>query len=101
MGEKVPIRNVILNLASALGKSAKIEIIGLQKGEKLHEELYDGPVVSTDFPSIMCVKPDDHLKLSHLISKMGSPNDHSEARAFLTKIQKTTLSNSKERRTEN
>ena len=29
-----------------------IDIIGLQKGEKLHEELYDGPVVATRFPTI-------------------------------------------------
>ena len=100
MGESVPIRKVILNLASALGKSAKIEIIGLQKGEKLHEELYDGPVTSTDYPSIMSVKPEDHSKICLLISKLGLPNDHAEARAYLTQIQKTISGNLKEMHTE-
>jgi FlaA1/EpsC-like NDP-sugar epimerase len=101
MGEKVPIRNVIINLAKTLGINPKIEIIGLQKGEKLHEELYDGPVAPTEFASIMCVKPDNHLKLNLLISKMGSPSSHAEARVFLTQIQKTASSNSRERFTEN
>jgi FlaA1/EpsC-like NDP-sugar epimerase len=101
MGEKVPIRNVILNLANTLGKSAKIEIIGLQKGEKLHEELYDGPVVPTNFPSIVCVKPTNFLRLSHLISKLSSPNDHAEARAFISQILKSAGGNFMESPTEN
>lgn len=88
MGEKVPIRNVILNLARTLGKSPNIEVIGLQKGEKLHEELYDGPVVPTSFPSIMSVKPVGYSNLNSLVSQMSPPNSHMEAREFLYQILK-------------
>lgn len=86
MGEKVPIRNVILNLARTLGKSPNIEVIGLQKGEKLHEELYDGPVLRTDFPSIVTIKPNSYSNLNSLVSQLSQPNSHSEAREFLYQI---------------
>ena len=52
MGEEVPIVNVIERIAELLGKTPKIEAIGLQEGEKMHEELYDGPTVATAFNSI-------------------------------------------------
>jgi dTDP-glucose 4,6-dehydratase len=92
MGEKVPILNVILNLARTLGKIPNIEIIGLQKGEKLHEELYDGPVAQTGFPSIVSVKPFVYSNLNRLISEMSPPNSHSEAREYVLQILKSVNS---------
>lgn len=86
MGEKVPIRNVILNLANTLGKTPTIEVIGLQSGEKLHEELYDGPVLPTDFPSIMSVKPANYSNLNSTISEMNPPSSNLEARELIHQI---------------
>ena len=48
----------------------------------------------------MSVKPEDHSKICLLISKLGLPNDHAEARAYLTQIQKTISGNLKEMHTE-
>jgi FlaA1/EpsC-like NDP-sugar epimerase len=52
MGQEVLIIDVVNRLAEVIGKAPKLEIIGLQKGEKMHEELFDGPASSTKFPSI-------------------------------------------------
>lgn len=86
MGERVPIKKIITNLATTLGESPRVEIIGLQKGEKLHEELYDGIVEPTIYPSIMSIKPQNDLKLNEFIENLGTPSTHVEAREFLSRI---------------
>jgi FlaA1/EpsC-like NDP-sugar epimerase len=52
MGQEVLITDVIDQIAIYLKLPYSIRIIGLQKGEKMHEELYDGPTSATDFSSI-------------------------------------------------
>ena len=52
MGQEVLIIDVVNRLAEVIGRAPKLEIIGLQKGEKMHEELFDGPASATIFPSI-------------------------------------------------
>lgn len=52
MGTEVKIVDVVRRIATYLNLPFNIEIIKLQQGEKLHEELYDGSVVSTKFPTI-------------------------------------------------
>lgn len=52
MGQEVKIIDVINRLAIYLERSATTRVIGLQKGEKLNEELYDGPTSPTKFEEI-------------------------------------------------
>ena len=52
MGSEVKIIDVVRRIADYLKLPFNVDIIGLQNGEKLHEELYDGPVVTTRFPTI-------------------------------------------------
>ena len=52
MGDEVPIMEIVNRIAQYLGLTPKINIIGLQNGEKMHEELFDGPSMPTDFSSI-------------------------------------------------
>jgi FlaA1/EpsC-like NDP-sugar epimerase len=52
MGTEVKIIDVVSRIASYLKLPFSTNIIGLQAGEKLHEELHDGPVVSTKFSDI-------------------------------------------------
>jgi dTDP-glucose 4,6-dehydratase len=54
MGVEVPILDVINRIANFLELKPMIKVIGLQKGEKMHEELYDGPTLATQFESISC-----------------------------------------------
>jgi FlaA1/EpsC-like NDP-sugar epimerase len=95
--KKVLIREVINNLARTLGMNPMVEIIGLQKGEKLNEELYDGEVVTTRFPSIMSLVSRDDLKISDLILELKHPSSHLQAREFLTHILKSAHINFSER----
>jgi FlaA1/EpsC-like NDP-sugar epimerase len=53
MGDEVAIIDVIKRIAKYFNQPLNIEIIGLQKGEKLHEELFDGPTSTTIFESVL------------------------------------------------
>lgn len=52
MGSAVKIIDVVSRIASYLKLPYSINFIGLQEGEKLHEELYDGPVADTRYSTI-------------------------------------------------
>jgi FlaA1/EpsC-like NDP-sugar epimerase len=52
MGEEVRIIDVVTRIANYLGSSPTINIIGLQNGEKMHEDLFDSPCMQTDFATI-------------------------------------------------
>jgi len=52
MGSEVRIIDVVSRIASYLKLPYSTNVIGLQGGEKLQEELYDGPVTSTKYPTI-------------------------------------------------
>lgn len=52
MGSDVKIIDVVSRIASFLKLPYSINIIGLQNGEKLQEELYDGPVTTTKYSTI-------------------------------------------------
>jgi FlaA1/EpsC-like NDP-sugar epimerase len=52
MGKEVAIIDVVNRIAKYLDCKPAIKVIGLQQGEKLHEDLYDGPTLVTQFESI-------------------------------------------------
>jgi FlaA1/EpsC-like NDP-sugar epimerase len=52
MGSEVKIIDIVSRIASYLKLPYTTNIIGLQGGEKLQEELYDGPIVSTKYSTI-------------------------------------------------
>jgi len=52
MGSEVKIIDVVSRIASYLKLPYSTNVIGLQRGEKLQEELYDGPVESTKYSTI-------------------------------------------------
>lgn len=52
MGEEVLIIDIVKRIAKYLDKNPEIKIVGLKRGEKLREDLYDGPISATKFDSI-------------------------------------------------
>jgi dTDP-glucose 4,6-dehydratase len=52
MGEEVKMLDVVKRIADYLGAKPKLRIIGLQDGEKMNEELYDGPTEATIFNDV-------------------------------------------------
>jgi dTDP-glucose 4,6-dehydratase len=52
MGEEILITDIVNRIAKYLNKNPMIQFTGLKNGEKMREELYDGPVQKTLFKSI-------------------------------------------------
>lgn len=53
MGQEVPIIDIVTRLSDYFGKHVELQYIGLQKGEKISETLYDGPTSDTLYPDIL------------------------------------------------
>lgn len=70
MGDEVAIVDVVNALAKWLGVTPKVNFVGLQHGEKLHEELFDGPVLGTRFDEIVKVRDMSNIKVLEKIKEL-------------------------------
>ena len=87
MGEEVLISDVVDRLAAQIGIPYEIKFIGLQKGEKMHEELYDGPTSPTPYPSISRSVHSLTNGLFHEL-KQCNPTTDEETSALLSRLGK-------------
>lgn len=75
MGDEVFILDVVRRIGETLGRAPRIVFIGLQMGEKLHEELYDGPTSMTKFKSISrSVHSIEHGLLAEVLRRQPESN---------------------------
>ena len=85
MGEEVLIFDVINRLAEFFNANASISISGLRSGEKLHEDLQDGPSTNTKYKSIVrsvhVLKPGLHQEI-----KNSLPISNNEALVTIEKL---------------
>jgi FlaA1/EpsC-like NDP-sugar epimerase len=85
MGQQVLITKVVDNLARWLEVEPRINFVGLQSGEKLHEELFDGEVTETSFSNIVKVTELNKPKIAAKIREF-TPNTHEEITKFLKSL---------------
>jgi FlaA1/EpsC-like NDP-sugar epimerase len=85
MGQEVLIVEIVDRLAEWLGVKARINFVGLNSGEKLHEELFDGEVSETIFSDIVKVQESNAISISAKILE-NSPKTHSEIAEFLQEL---------------
>jgi|694.fasta_scaffold47929_2 FlaA1/EpsC-like NDP-sugar epimerase len=85
MGDEVAIKEVVDRIATYFNLSAKMEIIGLKQGEKLHEELFDGPTSSTKFESILLSRYRVKNGLAQDV-KANIPLNNAEAREIIDRL---------------
>jgi FlaA1/EpsC-like NDP-sugar epimerase len=85
MGQQVLITKVVDNLARWLGVEPRINFVGLQSGEKLHEELFDGEVTETSFSNIVKVTELNKQKIAARIREF-TPKTHEEITKFLKSV---------------
>jgi len=85
MGQQVLITQIVGNLARWLEVEPRINFVGLQSGEKLHEELFDGKVTGTTFSDIVKVTEVNRPKIADKIREF-TPNTHAEITKFLESI---------------
>jgi FlaA1/EpsC-like NDP-sugar epimerase len=79
MGEEILVSQIIERLAEHMGTPYSTKIIGLQPGEKLHEELYAGEYEATPIPEIVKVRIPANLGIIEKVKKVGFPKDNSHA----------------------
>ena len=79
MGEEILVSKIVERLARNIGLPYTTKIIGLQPGEKLHEELYAGEYESTSVPEIVRVKTPSNLEIIDQVKRAGVPTDNKEA----------------------
>jgi FlaA1/EpsC-like NDP-sugar epimerase len=85
MGQQVLITQIVENLARWLEVEPRINFVGLQSGEKLHEELFDGKVTGTTFSDIVKVTEVNRPKIADKIREF-TPNTHAEITNFLKSL---------------
>ena len=78
MGEQVLIEDIVNRMSEYFGREPKLQYIGLQKGEKLTEQLFDGPVTKTKYAEISRSSHEILRGLSDTVMKF-EPTDDKEA----------------------
>ena len=95
MGTRIRIVDVVNRLAQALGRNPKVNFLGLQPGEKLHEDLYERDFVTTSNPAIIQLSLQKGTNVAKYISKNKMPNNNNEAlqliEILLTQIHEKKL----------
>ena len=86
MGVRISILDIVNRLAKALGLSPQIKYVGLQAGEKLHEDLYEKDFVITSNPSIVKLPFYECSPISELVSFEDLPGNNDEALARINDL---------------
>ena len=92
MGNRVRIVDVVNKIGEALGHDPRITFIGLQAGEKLHEDLYEKDFLVTPNPSIVQLPFKEVRGVLKFISNISPPSNNQEALDLI----ETTLNLQKE-----
>ena len=86
MGQEILVTEIVDKLAKNLGIDYSTKLIGLQPGEKLHEELYAGAFSKTNFSEIVRVEIDTNYNFVERIKELGLPSDNLEALGFIDQL---------------
>jgi len=86
MGKEIMISQVVNSLADSLEHKFSIQLIGLQPGEKLHEELFAGEHELTHIEGIVKVNANSKPELLNLIKSKGEPKDNADALKIINEI---------------
>ena len=86
MGKEIMMSKVVDSLAENLGMKYSVRLIGLQPGEKLHEELYAGEYELTPIEGIVKVKVNSNLEILNLIESKGKPINNEDTLKTINEI---------------
>jgi FlaA1/EpsC-like NDP-sugar epimerase len=79
MGERIKILDIVNNLVSYLEAEVQVKFIGLQNGEKLHEDLYEKEFTTTENPAIVKIPNGPSMGIMKIMKDMDEPINHEEA----------------------
>lgn len=83
MGTRVRITDVVERLAESIGKKPNLKFVGLESGEKLHEDLYDGEYSQTTIPSIVKLVTPQNPGARKYLHELTPPGTDFEAKVLL------------------
>lgn len=86
MGKEIMMSEVVDSLAGNLGMKYSLRLIGLQPGEKLHEELYAGEYELTPIEGIVKVKVNSNVEILNLIASKGKPINNEETLKIINEV---------------
>jgi len=86
MGTRVRIVDIVERLAEAIGKKPKLNFVGLESGEKLHEDLYDGEYSQTAIPSIVKLAVRENPWIRKHVSETTPPVTDIDAKLLLDSL---------------
>jgi dTDP-glucose 4,6-dehydratase len=79
MGARIRVLDIVEKLGIELGKKPKVKFIGLQGGEKLHEDLYEKEYFATENSAIVQLPFQKHGEILEFINKDDLPVSNEEA----------------------
>ena len=86
MGARICLLDVVNRLAKALGRTPKLKYVGLQPGEKLHEDLYEKEFVATSNPAIVQLLFKEDIGISRIIPASELPRNDNEALILINSL---------------
>jgi dTDP-glucose 4,6-dehydratase len=95
MGSRISIVDVVNKLGSALGCVPNMQFVGLQPGEKLHEDLYEKEFLTTSNPAIVKLPFQNASTIARYLSEIDKPSSNREAlvliKSLLEQIEKSQV----------
>jgi FlaA1/EpsC-like NDP-sugar epimerase len=79
MGTRIKIVDIVTKLANKFGIVPNLEYVGLQPGEKLHEDLYEKEFLKTSNSAIVQLPFQEFKGVMKIISGINTPGSHIEA----------------------
>lgn len=88
MGDQVLIEDIVNRMSRHFGKEPKIQYIGLQKGEKLTEQLFDGPTMETKYAEISRSIHEILPGLTKTVIELSPTDDEEASKAIESLVSK-------------
>jgi FlaA1/EpsC-like NDP-sugar epimerase len=79
MGARILIVDIVNRLADALGTEARIKYVGLQSGEKMHEDLYEREFINTENSAIVRLPFQENRGVYESASESDLPENNHDA----------------------
>jgi FlaA1/EpsC-like NDP-sugar epimerase len=86
MGARIKILDVVNKLGNAIGRVPNLSYIGLQLGEKLHEDLYEKDFLLTANPAIVRLPSHNGGGISRSLSGSETPTSNQEALMLINSL---------------
>lgn len=94
MGSRIRIQEIVNKLGESMGQIPQIQFVGLQNGEKLHEDLYEKDFIKTSNPAIVKLPFEENRNLREIMIREELPKDNQKALELINFLMSKLSGNS-------